>query len=536
MRGSQGSDTLFGWAGNPAYRGAQQPTDHIRYSQHSGFFGITPQDRELWLRKYPHIDDFELTVKEGHEWVSRQWDKARRAEERPREFREWWLAGEWIPMSGYREPETVYNPEQLSDFIEQYFKAGELIERTTRGKHDGFPESLARKHYEKALGHAVKRRSVAPQFPETPEATGRPYIDLRRLQEWCVECEEIAKKLYGKVKVEDIEKALQFLRELEDHLRSGFPTPDAAALGETQKRVWSEIEKLVKVCEGLDGPGETFCFPAADQLESKIQYWLSHMTYDGEPTLLLEKMQQSGIPLPSDRAELREMLDAAQWMAKTDWEKVREITEGTTRDQVADLAIDKLTEQMRILGPAKIAEEKILALAYGRYCRENPDHDKALREAQERQDSRYDGAAGIVRSQEDLARVVYLRNAKLEASFKRLHAALYGISSHRSTPDEPLRQVMEELEAIRASIGEGSSVNDNEKDDRPPNARTPGRPRQHSDEKLRLASASFEKFRQDSADDKEAWSKVAEIFEFPSWKAASQACHRYRQKQNKTQN
>jgi hypothetical protein len=63
-----------------------------------------------------------------------------------------------------------------------------------------------------------------------------------------------------------------------------------------------------------------------------------------------------------------------------------------------------------------------------------------------------------------------------------------------------------------------------------------GRPREHSDEKLRLASAAFDKFRLDSADDKEAWSKVADFYDFPTWNAAKQACHRYTQQQNKTQN
>ena len=170
VRDSQGFETPFGWAGSPAHRGPGQPTDHIRYSRETGFSGITPKDKEQWVRKYPHISDFELAVEEGHEWVSRHWAKANMAEARPREFLDWWLAGEWVPLNpnGYKEPETIYNPEQLSDFIEQYFKAGELIERLTRGKHDGLSDSLASKHYDKALGHAVKLRDAVPEFPKTP--------------------------------------------------------------------------------------------------------------------------------------------------------------------------------------------------------------------------------------------------------------------------------------------------------------------------------------------------------------------------------
>ncbi len=427
-------------------------TDHIRYSMKSGFSGITPQDKEQWIRKYPHINDFELAIEEGHEWVSRYWDKARQAEERPREFLDWWLAGEWIPVSGYKEPETIYNPEQLSDFIEQYFKTGELIERMTRGKHDGSSESVASKHYEKALGHAVKLRSIAPEFPKAPDTISRPHVDLRRLQEWCVECGELARGLYAKVGTEDIEKILRLLRELDSHLKSGFPKADDAALGEIYRQVRGEIERLLKAIEELDEPNKTFCIMPADQLESKIRHWLSLATWDQASKPLVEKMQQHGIPVPSDKTELIETLGAAQWMAKTDWNKVREIMEEGKGGQPANIPIDRLAEQMRILEPAKTTEEKIRALAYKRYCRENPNHDKALREAQERMVSLYNGAAEAINSQQDLGKIVYVRNSKLESAFKHLYDALFGTSFHKSTPDEPLRDAVEELEAIREIV------------------------------------------------------------------------------------
>jgi hypothetical protein len=448
MRDSRGFEMPFGCAGSPAYWGTGPSADHIRYSAKSGFSGITPQDKEQWIRKYPHVSDFELAVAEGHEWVSRYWDKARRAEERPREFLDWWLAGEWIPVSGYKEPDTIYNPEQLSDFIEQYFKTGELIGRMTRGKHDGSSEAVASKHYEQALGHAVKLRSVAPEFPKAPDTIGRPHIDLRRLQEWCVECGEISRGLYTRVRTEDIENILRLLRELDDHLKAGFPQADGAALAEIYRQVRREIEKLLKAVEELDEADKTFCIVPSDSLESKMKHWLNVVTWDQAPKPLVEKMQQLEIPIPSDKAELIETLGAAQWMAKTDWNKVREITEEKKDSQPLRTPIDKLTEQMRILEPAKITEEKIGALAYKRYCRENPDYDKALREAQERMESLYNGAADAINSQQDLAKIVYLRNSKLESAFKRVHDALFGTSFYKSTPDEPLQDAVEELEAI----------------------------------------------------------------------------------------
>ena len=60
-----------------------------------------------------------------------------------------------------------------------------------------------------------------------------------------------------------------------------------------------------------------------------------------------------------------------------------------------------------------------------------------------------------------------------------------------------------------------------------------GPKRKHSDEKLRQALNSFEEFYLERKDAKQAWNKVATHHGFTSWKAARQACYRFRQSRNK---
>ena len=61
----------------------------------------------------------------------------------------------------------------------------------------------------------------------------------------------------------------------------------------------------------------------------------------------------------------------------------------------------------------------------------------------------------------------------------------------------------------------------------------PGPQIKHSDEKLRQALVSFEKFNLECNDAKQAWDKVARHHGFVSLTAARQACYRFRQKRNK---
>ena len=61
----------------------------------------------------------------------------------------------------------------------------------------------------------------------------------------------------------------------------------------------------------------------------------------------------------------------------------------------------------------------------------------------------------------------------------------------------------------------------------------PGPRIKHSDEKLQQALVSFEEFNLECNDAKQAWDKVATHHGFVSWKAARQACYRFRQRQNK---
>jgi len=272
------------------------------------------------MRKYPHIDDFELTVQEGEGWLSKHWDKARLAEQRPRDFLDWWLGCEWENLSkdGYRESEKIYNPKQLINFIEQYFNNSELVERITRGKHDGYSDSLATKHYEKALGYAVKLREEVPDFLQTPDATGKPHRDLRRLQEWCIECEGIAKDLLARLTLDRVEEALSLLQELRELLKSGAPPIDETKWDRIKDRIWSELERLIKIVKELDEPKTSLKVTLIAEFEYRMLYWHHRASLGQDCEPLQSKMDECKIQVPDDLNELAEMITAAEWMAKVD--------------------------------------------------------------------------------------------------------------------------------------------------------------------------------------------------------------------------
>ena len=113
---------------------------------------------------------------------------------------------------------------------------------------------MSTEHYEKALGHAVKLREEVPDFPQTPVATSKPHLNLRRLQEWCIECEKVADDLIAELRVDDVDKPLCLLRELNSHLKSGYPPIDVKIYVRIKSEVWNELEKLVKVMRGWTNP------------------------------------------------------------------------------------------------------------------------------------------------------------------------------------------------------------------------------------------------------------------------------------------
>ena len=204
-----------------------KPPEHIRYSRERGFTGITAEDKEQWTRKHPHVEDFELTVEEAEGWLSQHWSQAFEASQSPRVYLDRWMGCEWLEINtdGYKEPETIYNPEQLSCFIEQYFKNTDLIRTLARGKHDGYTDVLAMEHYERALGHAVKLRKEVSDFLQTPEAKRKPHLDLRGLQEWCIECQKIAGDFLAGIELDRLDKILSRLRELKELLEAGLAIP-----------------------------------------------------------------------------------------------------------------------------------------------------------------------------------------------------------------------------------------------------------------------------------------------------------------------
>ena len=345
-----------------------------------------PKDKEQWMRKYPHIDDFELTVEEGEGWLSKHWNKARLAEQRPRDFLDWWLGCEWINLSehGYKEPEKVYNPKQLIDFIEQYFINGELIERITRGKHDGYSDSLATKHHEKALGYAVKLREEVPDFPQTPDATGKPHLDLRRLQEWCIECEKSIPDLYTGLALEGIEDAQSLLQELRELLKSGAPAIDETKWSKIKDRVRSELERLIKIVKELDKPKTSLRGTLLAGFEYRMQYWHDRAIFGQDCEPLQSKMAEYKIHIPDDLNESSEMITAAELMAKVDWDKAKAIVEERKSSKAQDTTLLELTAQMSLLNSAQIAEQKIYELVWKTYCLENQDFAEAENKRQER--------------------------------------------------------------------------------------------------------------------------------------------------------
>jgi hypothetical protein len=387
------------------------------------------------MRKYPHIDDFELTVEEGEGWLSKHWDKARLAEQRPRDFLDWWLGCEWENLSKdkYKEPEKIYNPKQLSNFIDQYFISGELIKRITRGKHDGYSDSLATKHYEKALGHAVKLREEVPDFPQTPDAKGKPHLDLRRLQEWCIECQGIEKDLLPRLTLDYVEEALSLLQELRELLKSGFPPIDKTKWGGIKDRIRDELERFIKV---INESGKT------------MRYWSDRAIFGQDCELLISKMTEYKIKVPDDLNELAEMITAAECMAKVDWDKVKAIAEGQKSDKATDITLHELNAQMPLLRTAQMAEQKIHELIWKIYCRENQEFAKADNERKERITTLFNNAADVLNSDAALLKIVYLRDEKLITAYKSLEDFLFNTYTQRSDGDIILQEIIDELKAI----------------------------------------------------------------------------------------
>jgi len=407
-----------------------------------------PKDEEEWMRKYPHIKDFDLNVAEAKGWLSKHWYKAHSAEQRPRDFLDWWLGGEWLNLSenGYKEPEKIYNPKQLINFIEQYFINGNLIERVTRGKRDGYSDSLATKHYEKALGYAVKLREEVPDFPQTPDATGKPHLDLRRLQEWCIECEKNIYDLYGVLKRDRLEKALSLVQELRELLKSETPPIDETKWSKIRDGVWNEIERLIKA---ISDSGKT------------TENWHDRAIFGQDCGPLLGKMTEYKIHVPEDTNELAKMITAAEWMAKVDWDKVKTIVEEHQSGKAPTSTLNEQIEQMPLLRTAQIAEQKIYELVWKIYCLENQDFAEAVNKRHEHILTLFNDAANVLNSDKNLLKIAYLRDEKLNSDFKRLGDSLFGTSLQKPDNDNILQKIIDELKAIRddaAKHGENISL------------------------------------------------------------------------------
>jgi len=410
--------------------------EHIRFSREKGFIGITAKDKEQWMRKHPYVEDFDLTVEEAQGWLSQHWNQAFTASQAPRVFLDQWLGCEWLKLNTerYKEPETIYNPEQLSSFIEQYFKNTDLIRTLTRGKRDGYTDVLATEHYEKALGHAVKLRTEVSDFTRIPEAKGKSHLDLRRLQEWCIDCEKIIDDLLAGIDLDCLEKVLSCLRELKELLETGYPPIDEMKWGKIYDKVRGELETLNKVM-GESGNPNLY----------QHDTWI--FVHDFEP--LLTKLAEHKIHVPHDKEELREMITAAQLLAKVDWDKVKAIVEEQKSRNVRGNLLDEIREHSMLLAEAQTAEEKIKALVWRTYCRENRDFAEAIKQTQERIQSLFNEAAEVLNAEKAIHNIAYLRDDKLASAFKRLNDHLFGTPILRGTDDDHLHEIIEEIETIQ---------------------------------------------------------------------------------------
>lgn len=409
---------------------------YVRYSKQLGFYGITSEDEERWKRKYPHIDDFELNVKECKEWLSKHWNKAQLAERQPEKVLNWWLGGEWEHLSNdeYKEPEKIHNPKQLIDFIQRYFNNNELIERVIRGKRDGYSDTLATKHYDKALGHAVKLREEVPDFPPTPDTMGKPLINLRKFQEWCIECQKIVTDLITRIKLESLDKSLSLLLELRELRKSAPPPINQTKLDKIRDRIWSELERLLKV---IDESGES------------VRHWRDKIEFGQDYELLLKILAENEIHVPDNKEELVEMFTAAEWMAKVDWDRVKTVEEELKKDKTLTTQLNILDKHSYLFSTAQVAEQKINDFVWRTYCFENQDYAKAVNERQEHIIKLFDETTKILNSDKSLLKVAYLRKEKLNSAFERLNDRLFGTLTLRSVDDDPLNEIIEELKAIR---------------------------------------------------------------------------------------
>ncbi|MFC1794654.1 hypothetical protein ACFL3Q_13820 [Planctomycetota bacterium] len=388
------------------------------------------------MRKYPHIGDFELNVEECQEWLSKDWSKERLAEQQPGKVLGWWLGGEWENLSKdrYKEPEKIHNPKQLINFIDRYFNNKELIERIIRGKSDGYSDTLATKHYDKALGHAVKLREEVPDFPPTPDTIGKPVIDLRKFQEWCIECQNIATDLITRIKLDSLDKALSSLLGLRELRKSAPPPIDQTKWDKVNDRVWGELEKLLKV---------------VNETDESARSWRNRIEFGQDYESLLKKLAEHKIHTSSNKEDLLEMLNAAEWMAKVDWDRVKTITEELKKAKTLTTQASEYYKHTHLLSTAQMAEQKINDFVWRTYCFENQDYAKAVNERQEHIIKLFDETTKTLNSDKSLLKVAYLREEKLNSAFERLNDRLFDTPTLRSVDDDPLNEIIEELKAIR---------------------------------------------------------------------------------------
>lgn len=409
--------------------------EHIGYSKYSGFLGIRQQDKDQWLQKYSYITDFEINFKECKEWLSKDYKREYQAEQRPRDVLEKWLGCEWLKLKENisTEPDKLHNPKRIINYINKYFENEDFIAQIVRGKQEGYSDTLARKHYNKAINYVLKIREEIPEFPLIPEETEKSHFDLRKLHEWCIECEQIIENLYSGIMLDNISKVLSMLNELRELLKDNEPQIDEKQWNKINDRIWKELETLGKILKNS---------------EKTLRHWKCRAVSDQDYKLLISKMTENKLYVPDDRNELIEIIDVAESIAEVDWDKVKEIEEELKQEKNLQKKMEIYNTQTYIVSNVKIANKKINEVVWKVYCRENQDFAEKYDEKQEKIQTIFNNSAEFINSDKCLTKVAFLREEKLNSDFKRLGDSLFTETIIEIDKDKVLKEIIDELEFI----------------------------------------------------------------------------------------
>lgn len=229
---------------------------HIKFDPKTGFSGITPADRMQWLQKYPQIDNFDWTIREGAAWLLQYPAKAERAGRKPREFLDWWLGLQW---------EIIYPKSESEPDLPELKSLSELAEKIKGCRTFAptlHPAGQSKINMKQAEEDYVVFYRLAFELgaTELPGKTDNPYFDLTELQRCC----EGRKR--GKINTES--KAIMLFREHPDWHK----TEIAEKLGITRGRLY-QMPLFMKATKYTKGDKSNIPRGNKDSETGKIEAW-----------------------------------------------------------------------------------------------------------------------------------------------------------------------------------------------------------------------------------------------------------------------